>query len=55
MLKWDRNKLYWEAVMLEIIMIGLDLAKNVVQGYAADSKGIAVLRERLRPCDPRSL
>ncbi len=29
--RWDRNNPYWEAVMSEIITVGLDLAKNVFQ------------------------
>ncbi len=34
--------------MSEIIMVGLDLAKNVFQLHGADASGHAVLRKKLR-------
>jgi len=34
--------------MLEIITVGLDLAKNVFQAHGADASGRAVLRKKLR-------
>ena len=34
--------------MLEIITVGLDLAKNVFQVHGADGAGSAVLRKKLR-------
>ena len=36
------------AVMLEIITVGLDLAKNVFRVHGADGAGRAVLREEQR-------
>lgn len=38
----DRNNPYREAVMSEIVTVGLDLAKNVFQVHGADSEGRAV-------------
>ncbi len=37
-----------EAVLSEIITVGLDLAKNVFQAHVADASGRKVLRTRLR-------
>jgi transposase len=50
--------------MSKIIMVGLDLAKNVFQAHSADASGRAVLRKTLRrvqvlafsaSCSPTSL
>ncbi len=45
--RWDRNNPCWEAVMSEIVPVGLDLAKTVFQVHGSDSKGHAVLRKKL--------
>ncbi len=45
---WDRNNLFWEAVMSEITTVGLDLAKNVFQVHGADARGGVVFRKKLR-------
>ncbi|ESX08387.1 hypothetical protein X768_23250 [Mesorhizobium sp. LSJC265A00] len=37
-----------EASMLEVNIIGLDLAKNVFQAHGADASGIALFRKKLR-------
>lgn len=43
----DRNNPYWEAVMSEIITVGLELAKHVCQAHGADSKGCASITQWL--------